>query len=210
MINETQEPEEVEANEAPQEEMAEGQDIPPTDGEGMQAPEDAAELGPGQQMQLEAYRDNATLAVYSEKTQPAILQSLQSSKNPVEAVARTAFMVHRRLEASMKNEKMTEITMALGAGHLVSELINLAEAAKLFKLSNEDRLSAYQHAVRLYFEDGMASGRIDPIELQKTIEPLMNREQREYGEQMMVKHGISRTPPPSGKVVKGNGILARR
>jgi hypothetical protein len=163
--------------------------------------EDAeVEMGPAQEAQLEAYRDNATLAVFSEKTQPAILQILQSSQgNPTEALGRAAFMIHKRLESSMKDgEKMTEITMALGAAHLVSELVVLAEAAGLYSLEPEQRLEAFQQALKMYFEEGLNNGTIDPIELQKTMEPLMTPDQRKFGSQAMEQHGVSKTVPPKG------------
>lgn len=178
---------------------------------------DQAEIGPAQQMQLDAYTDNATLVIYSEESQPAILQSLQSEKEPIMSVAVTAFIVHKKLESSLaaEGEKMTEITMALGAAHVVSELVVLAEAAGLYTLSPEERLEAYKQAVMKYMEAGLKDGSIDPVELQKSIEPLMTREQRDYGMQQMEQHSLSKTAPPSNMFKKpqeqpqSQGILRR-
>ncbi len=177
------------------------------------------EMGPGQEMQLEAYKDNATILIFSEKSQPAILQSLQSAENNIESLAQTAMIIHKKLEASLsgKGEKMTEITMALGAAHLVSELVVLSEAAKLFELSPEERLDAYRMALRMYFESGLKDGSIDPVKLQETVEPLMNEQQREFGNQQMEQHGISKTAPPPDMFSQGGqqpqeqpqGILRR-
>ena len=166
--------------------------------------EDRVEIGPAQQMQIDAYSDNATIVVFSEQSQPAVLQSLQSGKNPIDSVAITANLIHRRLQDSLEKngEKMTEITMCLGAAHLVAELIVLADAAKLFTLENEDRLEAYRHTLMRYFEAGLKDGSIDPVELQKTIEPLMTDEQRAYGEEQMVKNGIMKTPPASSAMFR--------
>ena len=44
------------------------------------------ELGEAQQLQLDAYRDNATIVVFSEDSQPAILQQLQVGENPIDGV----------------------------------------------------------------------------------------------------------------------------
>jgi len=168
--------------------------------EGELVNEEAAEIGPAQQMQIDAYSDNATLVVFSEQSQPAILQSLQAGENPIDSVAKTANLIHKRLQSSLEKEgeKMTEITMCLGAAHLVAELIVLAEAAKLFTLENKDRLEAYRHTLMQYFAAGLKDGSIDPVELQKTIEPLMSDEQRAFGEQQMNQSGIMKTAPPSG------------
>ncbi len=157
-------------------------------------------LGPSQEAQLEAYKDNATLVVFSEKTQPAILQSLQQEKTPIKSIATTANMINKQLEGSLEKtkEKMTEITLCLGAAHLVSELIVLAEAAKLYTLDNNERLEAFRQTIMQYFKDGLADGTIDPVELQKTIEPLMTDKQRQFGLQAMQQHGILKTAPPSG------------
>ncbi len=163
------------------------------------------ELGPSQQMQIDAYNDNATLIVFSEESQDAILQSLQSGENPIDSVAKTANIIHKRMQSSLEKEgeKMTEITMCLGAAHLVGELITLAEAAKLFTLSNEERLEAYRHTLMQYFAAGLKDGSIDPVELQKTIEPLMSDEQRAFGEEQMNKNGIMKTPPPNSAMFRG-------
>lgn len=163
------------------------------------------EIGPAQQAQLDAYMDNATIAVFSEQTQPGILQMLQADKNRVKAVGNTAFQVHLQLEKQLEStgEKMTEITMALGGAHLCSELIVLAKAAKLYELTPDERLEAYRQALMKYFETGLKNGTIDPVEFQKTMEPLMNEEQRNYGLQEMEKSGISKTAPPSQR----KGIL---
>jgi hypothetical protein len=174
-----------------------------------------AEIGPAQQAQIDAYSDNATIAVFSEESQPGILQMLQSDKEPIASVANTAFAVHKQLETMLvgTGEKMTEVTMALGAAHLVSELIVLAEAANLYTLTSEQRLEAYRHSVMKYFETGLKDGSIDPVELQKTIEPLMTDEQRQYGLEQMEQSGISKTQPPSGMGNKPQapqqGILGR-
>ena len=162
------------------------------------------ELGPGQQAQLDSYTDNATIAVFSEDSQPAILQSLQADQDPVKNVADTTFVVHKQLESSLaKNgEKMTEITMALGAAHLTAELVVLAEAAGLYTLKEVQKSEAFQQAIKRYFETGIKDGSIDPVELQATLEPVMNEKQREYGLQGMEKGGISKTKPPSGMTAK--------
>lgn len=154
-------------------------------------------ISPAQQAQIDAYDDNSTIIVFSPKTQDAILQSLQSGQNPIQSIAITANLIHNRLASSMEQdgkEKMTEITMCLGAAHLVSELIVLGEAAGLFKLSNVEQNEAFRQTVMKYFADGLKNGSINPIELQKSIEPLMNKEQRKFGEQNM--QDIMKTPPP--------------
>ena len=165
--------------------------------------EDAKEqLTPEEISQLDAYVDNATTVIFTEKTQPAILQELQSSPNPIESVAFTANHIHKILFDALEKqgESMTDKTLFLGATHVVSELHLLAEAAGLFTLSNEEKLNAFQYTLLVYFKEGMESGKIDPVELQKELEPLMTEEQRQYGVLALSRMGdISKTPPPGGQ-----------
>jgi hypothetical protein len=169
--------------EAPQEEMGE-----------------EYEMSDAQESQLEAYKDNATLVIFSKKSQPAILQELQADKNPVKAIALTANDINRQLETSLEaeGEPLTEVTLCFGAAHLVKELCVLAEAAKLFTLPVEDRLEAFRQTAMKYFQDGLVDGSIDPVELQKMIEPIMTDEQRAFGQQQADASGILKTAPPSG------------
>ena len=167
---------------------------------------EAAGMTPAEEMQLDNYSDNATLAVYSKKTQPTVLNLLQSGNGPVDGLSRAAFFVHNQLEGGLrqKGEHMTYQTLFFGAAHLVSELSVLAEAAKIFTLTPQERMDGFKGAIKMYFEAGLkifkeqgrnAPGAIDPVILQKEIEPLLNDKQREMGMRMAEKEGLSKTPP---------------
>ena len=167
------------------------------------------EMGPAQEAQYDAYTDNATLAVFSEKSQAQVLQLLQSGQSGVEGVAEAAFRINKQMVATMEQsgEKPTEITLCMGGAHLVSELIALAGAAGLYELSEEERKQAFGMAIQKFFADGFeiyskqgpdAPGAIDPVKTQKTFEALLTPEQRQYGMQMAKEQGISLTEPPTG------------
>ena len=171
--------------------------------------QDEYEMGPAQEAQYEAYTDNATLAVFSEKSQAQVLQLLQSGQSGVEGVAEAAFRINKQMVATMEQsgEKPTEITLCLGGAHLVSELIALASAAGLYDLSEEERKQAFGLAIQKFFADGFeiyskqgpdAPGAIDPVKTQKTFDSLLSPEQRQYGLQMAKEQGISLTEPPTG------------
>ena len=138
--------------------------------------EGEASLGPAQEAQLEAYTDNATIAVWSEKSQPTVLQLLQSEETPAQSIGMAAFQLHKQLEHGLRQtgEKPTEITLCLGAAHLVSEVVALSEVAGLYTTTNEERAEAFRVAVQKYFEEGIAifthdgpdaPGAIDPVKL---------------------------------------------
>jgi hypothetical protein len=152
--------------------------------------------------QIEAYGDNADIMIFGEKSQPAILQELQQGKSPIDGIAKTANHLHKMLVKGLadKGEQMTDKTLFIGGSHLVSELTVLADGAGLYDLDNKQRLDALQLTMKYYFEEGINSGQIDPVELQKSVEPLMTPEQKQYGLMNMQKLGISKTAPPSGKM----------
>lgn len=171
--------------------------------------QDEYEMGPAQEAQYEAYTDNATLAVFSEKSQAQVLQLLQSGQSGVEGVAEAAFRINKQMVATMEQsgEKPTEITLCMGGAHLVSELIALAGAAGLYELNEEERKQAFGLSIQKFFEDGFeiyskqgadAPGAIDPVKTQKTFDSLLSPEQRQYGLQMAKEQGISLTEPPTG------------
>ena len=171
--------------------------------------QDEYEMGPAQEAQYEAYTDNATLAVFSEKSQAQVLQLLQSGQSGVEGVAEAAFRINKQMVATMEQsgEKPTEITLCLGGAHLISELIALASAAGLYDLSEEERKQAFGLAIQKFFADGFeiyskqgpdAPGAIDPVKTQKTFDALLTPEQRQYGMQMAKEQVISLTEPPTG------------
>jgi len=165
-----------------------------------------AQLAPEQLAQVEAYTDNATKMLYSPKTQPAWLQELQASNNPIENIAETANHLHKILQAGLEKtgEQMTDQTMFLGATHLVSELNVLADAAGLFTLDEKQRMDSLQLTLLLYFKRGIDDGTIDPVELQKDLEPLLTDEQRQMGIANMGTTGVSKTQPPKGASFRGN------
>lgn len=167
---------------------------------------ESAQMTPAEEMQLDNYSDNATLAVYSKKSQPTVLDLLQSGSSPVDGLSRAAFFIHNQLEGGLrqKGEHMTYLTLFFGAAHLVSELAVLAEAAKIFTLTPQERMDGFKGAIKMYFEAGLkifkeqgknAPGAIDPVVLQKEIEPLLNEKQRSMGMQLADKEGLSKTPP---------------
>lgn len=171
--------------------------------------QDEYEMGPAQEAQYEAYTDNATLAVFSEKSQAQVLQLLQSGQSGVEGVAESAFRINKQMVATMEQsgEKPTEITLCMGGAHLVSELIALAGAAGLYELNEEERKQAFGMAIQKFFADGFeiyskqgpdAPGAIDPVQTQKTFDAMLTPEQRQYGMQMAKEQGISLTEPPTG------------
>ena len=171
--------------------------------------QDEYEMGPAQEAQYEAYTDNATLAVFSEKSQAQVLQLLQSGQSGVEGVAEAAFRINKQMVATMEQsgEKPTEITLCMGGAHLVSELIALAGAAGLYELNEEERKQTFGLAIQKFFADGFeiyskqgpdAPGAIDPVQTQKTFDAMLTPEQRQYGLQMAKEQGISLTEPPTG------------
>lgn len=142
------------------------------------------EFSDEQQDQIDNYVFNAIKLIHSEQSSDAIIKSLKSLSSPQAAVAKTANLVHDMLagEAEKSEKVFNSIALMLGSAKMIEELIELGEAAKCFPpLSEEQRYAAHQLAMQHYFGRGIKEGWIDPVELQKSIEPLMPEELRQRG-----------------------------
>ena len=151
-----------------------------------QAPGEGSEyeLSPEQQEQIDNYVDNATLMIHSQPASDKILESLASIDNPQAAVAKTANLVHDMLEQGFqKNQKQhNELTLMFGAYQMIDELIELGEIAGIFQMDENQKYAAHHLAIQHYFGRGIKEGWIDPVELQKNVEPLMPQKLREQGQ----------------------------
>ena len=68
---------------------------------------------------------------------------------------------------------------------MAKELIELGEIAGLFKLTEPERFAAYTLAVQHFIGKGIEDSTIDPVGLQKDVEPLMPEDLRAKGQAAM-------------------------
>ena len=169
------------------EEQPEGSQVPVDEKQMEESPEDY-EFSPEQQDMIDNYVVNAIKIIHSPKSADAIIEALKSINNPQAAVAKTANLVHDMIAMSSEQngKNFNSVALMLGSSEMIDELIDLGEAAKCFpKLSDAQRYAAHQLAMQHYFGRGIEEGWIDPIALQKDVEPLMPEDMRNRGRAIM-------------------------
>jgi hypothetical protein len=80
---------------------------------------------------------------------------------------------------------------------LVADLMELGNAGGFFNVSMEDYNTVsiiMEKSLQAFMEAGMKDGSIDPIALQKQVEPLMSQTQRTIGAQGAKQSGVPPEP----------------
>jgi hypothetical protein len=79
--------------------------------------------------------------------------------------------------------------------YLVSDLIEVGNAGGYFKVDQEEQVRDITQATfQNYIERGLKDGSIDPIELQSSVEPLLNEQQKTMGSQFGGEHKVPERP----------------
>jgi len=134
-----------------------------------------------------SYIDMLMYTIHGEKTRDGIIEML-SSDAPERSVPATALRVNKSVEDGIKKkgQKVANDTKAAGASYLVGDLVELGNTANLWdKQVNADEMKGYlQETMSKYIHTGIKEGTIDPVELQKEVEPLLTDEQRAVGDQL--------------------------
>ena len=156
-------------------------------GEQYKAEAGGVDISPEQRDQLENYIDNMMLLIHKQPAADKIIEGLQRVKNPQAAIAVTANEVNEMLLRGFQEngKQYNNVTLFYGSYFLVKELIELGEIAGLFKLTEPERFAAYTLAVQHFIGKGIKDGTIDPVGLQKGVEPLMPDDLRAKGQAAM-------------------------
>lgn len=129
---------------------------------------------------MQALVDNGRIAMRSPGTRNEVVKVLAIKKdNPVEAVADAAHKIFNSLEtsANASGKELMDDVKAFGGYGIVEEVAKVAEQAQLFTLNEEEVGQAFQQAMQKYLVTGVKQGKIDPIQLQKDVEPLYQMQQ---------------------------------
>lgn len=135
---------------------------------------------------------------HGKETRNSILEQLKTGP-PETSIPTTMMMVVSLFEqgASSKNKTIPQDVKVASYVTLVLDLIELSNAAGLSKINLEDQNAVsiiLENSLKKYIEKGLKDGTIDPIALQKQIEPLMSPEQKAVGQSAAQKTGIPMEP----------------
>lgn len=160
------------------------------------SPETAQKVDPATQKQMQSYIMGLSHLVHGKETRTQVMNVL-SSGDPQDTVPQAALMVNDQMQQAVTSKgKPPSFDVLTGAAQfLVGDLIELGNSAGYFKVDTPEQVAPIlKSTMQQYIERGLKDGSIDPIELQKKVEPMMNEEHRQLGLEAASRSGIPQTP----------------
>ena len=156
-------------------------------------PQQGKQLSPELQQKAEKWIFNAVKLIHSPQSRARLVEAMRETEGPPQTkVAKVANEVFKRMisSADEKGEAPSEIVMGIAGITIVGELIELGHAEGVFNMTEDEQKASLILALQIYFHDGIKGGEIDPIELQKDLEPLMSDGMRQAGTQVAKQAGL--------------------
>jgi hypothetical protein len=123
--------------------------------------------GAQNQQEVDIFVANGLRIVHTPNVADGLIKAIVKSDVPAVAVADATLNVVHRLETGAKEAKMllSKSTLAYGANFIMGEVIAVAEAAGLPKMSDDDKYRAYSLMVSKYLDDAINTGKISKEEM---------------------------------------------
>lgn len=153
-------------------------------------------VDPKEQQQIEAYLTGLSKMLHGKETSGDVLAMLQSGE-PGDTIPQAALSVNSQMEAATsKGGSKPSLNILLNAAaFLVSDLIEIGNAADIFLIESEEEIAPIlRSTLQAYIEKGLADGTIDPVELQQVVEPLMDEEHKALGSEAALRSGLPQEP----------------
>lgn len=154
------------------------------------------QLDPKTEKEMQAYVLGLSKMLHSKQTSPKVLEMLKAGQ-PEQTIPHTAMILNQQMEDAVRAKgKSPSLDTLFAAGQfLVGDLIEIGNAAGIFQLETEEQIAPIvQNTFQVYIEKGLKDGTIDPIELQKKVEPLMPEEHRQLGLEAARRTGVPEQP----------------
>jgi hypothetical protein len=165
--------------------------------EPVESPQDPqGQMDPKTEKEVQAYVLGLSKMLHSKQTSPKVLEMLKAGE-PEKTIPHTAMMLNQQMEDAVRAKgKSPSLDTLFAAGQfLVGDLIEIGNAAGIFQLETEEQIAPIvQNTFQVYIEKGLKDGTIDPIELQKKVEPLMSDEHKQLGLQAAQRTGVPEQP----------------
>lgn len=165
------------------------------------------------QKEFDIFLANGIKMVHTENISDRIISAVADSKNPVQAIADVTLNIVSRLEqsAEAKGKKLSFIVLAYGANVLMGEIITIAEAAGMKKLTKPEKYQAMSLATGKYLDNAVKTGKMTKEELAQLGEEaagtemgqkILNYDPNNPPEQIEEDEEIPKGKPPKGKAPK--------
>lgn len=161
------------------------------------------EVSPEKKRQVDMVNSTLTDMLYNAETKASVQAMLQKGK-PEQSIPFAVNSVFQKFESmtKQKNGDMPLDIKLAGGVHLFSEVMELAEALGVIPedMPEEAMQPLLKETMQQYITKGLKDKSIDPIDLQRRVEPLLSQEEREIGLQLGAGQG---TP---GEMSQGQGM----
>lgn len=127
---------------------------------------------------------------HDERMSKHLHQMLQAGQ-PQVSVPQAAMTVYQQFKNALGGKAKMGLEMRLSAyTALTGELIEFGNEAGIFNLNEQGVTETMQNSFQLFVETGLKDKSIDPIELQEVVEPLMNSQQQQLGNEAAQQTGV--------------------
>ena len=149
------------------------------------------EESPQDAKKTDVYLTGLSQLLYDGKTKGKVVESLKSA-SPEKSIPNTAIVLNEQMEkqVSSKGKPPTLATKINANLFLVSELVEMGNAAGIFVMNQEEMVGVFQATLQQYIHKGIKEKTIDPMELQDAMEGLMTPEQKQQGLQAAQEIGV--------------------
>ena len=156
------------------------------------------DMNPALKRQVDVISAGLLRLAHGKETRASVAEQLKSGP-PEQSIPLTSMMIIKLFkQASTKaNQRIPQDVMLASFVVLVADLMELGNAGGFFNVSMEDYNTVsiiMEKSLQAFMEAGMKDGSIDPIALQRQIEPLMSQTQRQIGAQGAKQSGVPPEP----------------
>ena len=147
------------------------------------------------QKRIDSYTTLLMDMIHNKATSGKVLDMLKADK-PERSVPSTALTINDTAMNMMQEtgESVTPDILLPSSVYLVGDLIDTGNSSGIFNVTEQQIPGIFQSTVQGYIEKGLKDGSIDPIELQASIEPMLNEQQMAQGQSTMQQSGIPSQP----------------
>lgn len=138
------------------------------------------------QGKFDQYVINALNIIHEKKVTKGIIQRVKDD-DPVNAIGDIAVDIAERIDSSADEKKVSlkANTIINGLNVIVGELAELAEAAGIEPLDDEEKYQAYSYALSRYLADAVDRGKITPQGLQQMQQMIEQEDQAQQSQQQV-------------------------
>jgi len=194
--------------------MNPNQQAPPMEQMPMDQPGQETQVPPEMQEQFDLFVINAINVVHDKTVSEGILTRILHNENRLEAIAEATVDITMRLADSAEGEglQISNEVLVHGGNAVLGEIITMAEAAGMQKLTDEQKNEAFQRATAIFINSSVESGNMSKDQLvQMSEQAQQTPEGQQIVQTMQEQGGQGPAPSPEQPIPpeQPGGILAQ-